>query len=193
MFLRQRGSDHDTAADQVQGFFAHLLSRDFLREVRPGEGRFRNFLLVSLRRWARDQRGREDALKRGGGQPLLPFGELEKLRLEPVAAGDDPETAFERAWARGLFDRTLVQLADHWSGRGELFAALRLSLEGDPDAENYAAIAARLGSTEGAVGKAAHDLRRQFAARIRAEIRATVHDEAEVDDELRHLIRLLRR
>jgi RNA polymerase sigma-70 factor (ECF subfamily) len=193
IFLRQRGADPDAAADQVQGFFAHLLSREFLRELRPGDGRFRNFLLVALRRWVRDQAERDQAAKRGGGIAPLPLDELEALRAEPLARdGDSPDVAFERAWARGVFSRALSQVASAWAGRSELFAALRLSLEGSPDAENYRDIALRLGTTEGAVGKAAHDLRQQFAARVRMEIRATVPDESEVDDELRHLVRLLR-
>ncbi len=193
LFLRQRGADPDTAADQVQGFFTYLLSREFLRELRPGDGRFRNFLLVALRRWVRDQKERDHAAKRGGGMTQLPLEELEAMRAEPLARdGDTPDIAFERAWARGVFSRALNGIAVAWSGRADLFAALRLSLEGSADAENYRAIAERLGMTEGAVGKAAHDLRQQFAARVRQEIRATVPDETEVDDELRHLIRLLR-
>ena len=193
IYLRQRGANPDTAADQVQGFFAYLLSRDFLREVRPGDGRFRNFLLVALRRWVRDQNDRDHAVKRGGGIVPLPLEELEALRAEPPARdGDTPDIAFERAWARGVFSRALGLVGDAWSGRVELFAALRISLEGSPDAETHRNIALRLGMTEGAVNKAAHDLRQQFATRVRSEIRATVPDESEVDDELRHLVRLLR-
>jgi RNA polymerase sigma factor (sigma-70 family) len=193
VYLRRRGADHDTAADGVQGFFAYLLSRDFLRDVRPGEGRFRNFLLVAFRRWLRDQQDRAQAAKRGGRTVPLPLEELETLRLEPAAtATDNPEVAFERTWARDVFDRALAQLAGRWSERAALFAALKLSLDGSPEAETHAAIGARLGLSEGAVGKAAYDLRQQFAAAIRAEIRATVVDAAEVEEELRHLVRRLR-
>ncbi|HTI70528.1 MAG TPA: sigma-70 family RNA polymerase sigma factor [Candidatus Limnocylindria bacterium] len=193
VFVRQRGVDHDTAADQVQGFFAYLLSRDFLQDVRPGEGRFRNFLLVGFRRWIRDQRDREFAQKRGGGIAPVPLQELEALRMEPVSPDSaSAENAFERAWAQGLVARSLDALEVQWSARAALFAALRLTLEGSPEAENYAVIGIRLGMTEGAVKKAAYDLRQQFSTRIRAEIRATVQDDAEVEPELRHLIGLLR-
>ena len=193
IFVRQRGQDHERAADLVQGFFAHLLTRDFLRELRPSAGRFRSFLLVAFRRWLRDLNVQENALKRGGGRATVPLDALEEMRLEPVAAEADPETAFDRAWAQGVFDRAFRALKDDWAHRSELFAALRLSLEGRLDAESYADLATRLGMTEGAVKKAAFDLRRQFAERVRAEIRSTVHDDAEVEDELRHLVALLRR
>ena len=45
--------------------------------------------------------------------------------------------------------------------------------------------------TEGAVKKAVHDLRARFAEFVRAEVRATVRDDAEVDAELRYLCELL--
>ena len=58
--------------------------------------------------------------------------------------------------------------------------------------DDYATIGARLGMSEGAVTKAAFDLRALFAKKIREEIRLTVRDDAAVDEELRYLIRLLR-
>lgn len=193
-FLRCRGNPHATAADLVQGFFAHLLSRQFLAEIRPGAGRFRNFLLVALRRWARDQQDRDRAIKRGGNHIFVPLDELDSAEstTPTPTASDNPEVAYERAWARDVFNRAIARVRSDWAARPDLFAALQTSLEGSPDAENYAAVGARLGLSEGAVKKAAYDLRQQFAAHVRAEIRSTVRDDAEVDAELRHLISLLR-
>ena len=74
----------------------------------------------------------------------------------------------------------------------ELFQALRTSLTSGVEAEEYAAIGARLGMNEGAVKKAAFDLRAKFARTIREQIRQTVRDETLVDEELRYLIKLLR-
>ena len=193
IFRRQRGSDHETATEDVQGFFAHLLGRDFLRYVQPREGRFRTFLLASFTRWLDDQRDRAHAAKRGGGQSLIPLDEFDSMsglaQMEQIA----PEEAFDRRWAREVFDAALNRLASAWAERAELFAALRASLTGGADGEEYASIGARLGMNEGAVKKAAFDLRAKFAAIIRDEIRRTVRDEAAVDEELRYLIRLLRR
>lgn len=66
-FLRRRGTDHHAAADDVQGFFTHLLSKDFLRHIEPGNGLFRSFLLTSLQRWRTDQHRAASAQKRGSG------------------------------------------------------------------------------------------------------------------------------
>ena len=189
IFLRQRGAGAEEAADSIQGFFEHLLARDFLDRVRMREGKFRTFLLASLTRWLDDERDRAHAEKRGGGAWHVPLDEVEYL----VATGASPEEAFDRRWARSLFDHALARLGEECAagGRGELFEALRGVLAGETG-EPYAAIGARLGMSEGAVKKAAFDLRARFAAGLRAQVRGTVRDEAAVDEELRYLIRLLR-
>ena len=189
IFLRQRGAGAEDAADLVQGFFEHLLARDFLDHVRMREGKFRTFLLTSLTRWLDDQRDRAQAQKWGGGAWHVPLDEAGAL----VAMGGSPAEAFDRRWARSLFDHALARLGEECAagGRGELFAALRGVLAGET-CEPYAAIGARLGMSEGAVKKAAFDFRARFAAGLRAQVRGTVRDEAAVDEELRYLIRLLR-
>jgi len=192
VFLRQRGRDHENATDDVQGFFAHLLGRDFLRFVQPREGRFRTFLLASFTRWLDDQRDRANAAKRGGGQSLLPLQEFDSVCGLAASDQEAPEEAFDRRWAREVFDTALARLAEAWAERTELFLALRSSLTGSANAEEYAGIGSRLGLSEGAVKKAAFDLRAKFVRIIREEVRRTVRDDDAVDDELRYLIRLLR-
>ncbi len=192
VFLRQRGRDHEQAAEEVQGFFAHLLGRDFLRFVQPREGRFRTFLLSAFTRWLDDQRDRAQAAKRGGGQALISLDEFASVSGLASAETIAPEEAFDRHWAREVFELALARLAETWSARLELFAALRTSLTSGPEGEEYTTIAARFEMTEGAVKKAAFDLRARFARIIREEVRRTVRDDTAVDEELRYLIRLLR-
>jgi hypothetical protein len=102
-----------------------------------------------------------------------------------------PEEAFDRTWASALVARSMKALESRWEHRAELFSALRLQVESPDNVEKYGAIAARLGMSEGAVGKAAHDLRQQFAEQIRREIRDTVARDEDVKDELRYLVRLM--
>ena len=192
IFLRQRGRDHETAAEEVQGFFEHLLSRDFLRFVRPREGKFRTFLLSSFTRWLNDQGDRARAAKRGGGRALISLDEFDSVRELVQPAGDTPEESFDRRWAREIFDRAMQLVAGAWSERAQVFTALRPVISGETMTDDYATIGARLGMSEGAVKKAAFDLRALFAKKIREEIRLTVRDDAAVDEELRYLIRLLR-
>ncbi len=192
-YLRGKGRSHEQAQDDTQGFFAYLLGRDFLRNIEPEGGRFRNFLLVSLRRWMKDERNRVINVKRKAEIELQPWHEMEAGHAAPDAAFASPEEAFDRSWAEELVSRSMEALREHWKNRPDLFAALRLTVESPGNVEKYAAIAARLGMTEGAVGKAAHDLRRQFAQRIRQEIRDTVARDEDIEGELRYLVNLLQR
>ena len=187
-WLRGHGRSHDQARDDVQRFFAYLLNRDFLRNIQPEGGRFRNFLLVCLRRWMKDERHRVINLKRQAEVEFQPWDEAGVISIHPAAS---PEEAFDRAWARSMVARAMRVLEQRWVNRAELFSVLRFQVESPDGLEKYAVIAGRLGMTEGAVGKAAHDFRRQFAEQIRQEIRDTVADEEDVKDELRYLVRLM--
>ena len=189
-WLRGQERSHEEARDDAQGFFAYLLSREFLRNVQPEGGRFRNFLLVCLRRWMKDERHRAINVKRRAEVQLQPWDNLEGGAFHTKASS--PEEAFDRAWAQALVARSMKALAARWKNRPGLFAALRLMVESPGNVEKYAAIAARLSMTEGAVGKAAHDLRQQFAEQIRQEIRDTVARDEDVKEELRYLMRLMR-
>jgi len=189
-WLRGQGRSHEEAQDDAQGFFAYLLSREFLRNIQPEGGRFRNFLLVCLRRWMKDERHRAINVKRQAEIEMQPWHELEGSAFHTTAAS--PEEAFDRAWAEALVARSMKVLEQRWENRAGLFAALRLTVESPGNVEKYAVIAARLGMAEGAVGKAAHDLRQQFAEQIQQTVRDTVVRDEDVKEELRYLVRLMR-
>lgn len=194
LFVRRSGHGHEEARDLTQGFFAHLLSRDFLKNLRPEAGRFRGFLVRSLQRWLMDQHDRRTAAKRGGGEQPVSLDALGDGAGAPAAQGESPERAFDRQWAREIVARALTALQRSWADRAGLFAALRPSLDPQSAATlpPYVEIAASLGLTEQAVKSAAFRLRQEYVVAVRAEVRSTVADPAEVDDEIRHLVSLLR-
>ncbi len=187
-WLRGQGRTHEESRDDAQGFFAYLLNREFLRNIQPEGGRFRNFLLVCLRRWMKDERHRAINVKRQAEVELQPWDELDAITLNPAAS---PEESFDRAWAQSLVAQSMKALELRWKNRADLFTALRLQVESPDSVEKYADLAVRLGLSEGAVGKAAHDLRQQFAEQIRREIRDTVARDEDVKEELRYLVRLM--
>lgn len=191
-YLRGKGRPHHEAQDETQAFFAHLLSRDFLRNVQPEGGRFRSFLLVCLNRRLIDEHRRQINVKKREEVAFEPWHELEAVEgnglLYPVSAS--PEEAFDRAWAQELIARAMGRLAKRWEKRAGLFRELRFTVETPGDGRSYADIASRAGMTEGAVGKAAFDLRRQFVEEVRNEIRDTVADDDDIDEELRYLASL---
>ena len=118
MFLRRKGLDHDTAADAIQGFFAQLLSSEFLRKLERGSGLFRTFLITSLQNWRTDQYRAATAQKRGSALPVIPLHEIEEVTCASGDTQDSPEQAFDRRWARTLFDNALGKLHDRLRNRG---------------------------------------------------------------------------
>ncbi len=64
-YIRHEGRSAADAQDLTQEFFARLLARNSLARVDPHKGKFRSFLLASLRHFLSDQRDRDRAAKRG--------------------------------------------------------------------------------------------------------------------------------
>lgn len=194
-FVRRKGHQPAEAQDLTQAFFAELLEKNRLQLADPSRGRFRSFLLSALTHFLANQARDARALKRGGGRmPLsLDFerGE-ERYSREPVHELT-PERVFERRWAATLLDHTVQQLRAEYESAGklDLFAALSPHLGGDAG-EAYAAIAERMGMTEGAVKVAVHRLRKRCKELLRAQIAQTVASEEHIDDELRELFSIVR-
>jgi DNA-directed RNA polymerase specialized sigma24 family protein len=196
--LRGRGYSIDDAQDLTQAFFARVIEKQALRSADPARGRFRSFLLASLKNFAANERDRAMADKRGGVLPLLPLeiaGAEGRLALEPPTE-DTPERVFDRRWALTLLDRVMSRLHAEAVGRGDravTFDRLKPYLTGDRPQLSYAQTAADLEMSEGAVKVAVHRLRRRFRDLIRDEIAQTVSSPEEIEDELRHLWSSLRR
>jgi RNA polymerase sigma factor (sigma-70 family) len=188
-YLRRRGYQTDPAQDLTQEFFIRVLEGQYLDRADPEKGRFRSFLLTSLKFFVADEEDRQRARKRGGGQ-LVPFefssGE-ERYQREP-AHDETPERIFERRWALSVLDRVVEKLRDEFvqHGRLEHFERLKIFLLGQSDAP-YAALALEMNTSEGALKVAIHRLRKRYRELLRQEIADTVADPAEVESELRYL------
>jgi RNA polymerase sigma-70 factor (ECF subfamily) len=193
-FLRRRGHESHEAEDLTQEFFTRLLGQDFLANVDRRKGRFRAFLLASLKHFLADQRDHDRAQKRGGGRSILSLDSLDaeaRYRLEP-AQDLTPEKMFEKQWALSLLEHVLSRLRAEMlaDGKAALCEALKDSLTGARSL-SYATIAAELGMTEGAVKVAAHRLRRRYRDLLRTEIAQTVASPDDIRDEIRHLMACL--
>lgn len=195
-FVRRQGHDPDSASDLTQAFFTELLENDFLKAVGPSGGRFRSFLLASLKHFLSHERDRERALKRGGGARIISLdAQSAEERLGGIAADSlTPEQVFERQWALTVLERALERLRRESSelGSDDRFERLKGYLTGDAMRTPYCEVALELGMSEGAVRGAVHRLRKRFGKMLRAEIADTVADPAEADDEIRHLLAVIR-
>jgi RNA polymerase sigma-70 factor (ECF subfamily) len=194
-YLRRQGQSPEDAQDLVQGFFARVLEKDALSHVDPARGRFRSFMLASLKHYVSNERVRASAQKRGGPLPPLPF-EVEtaegQYRLEPR---DDttPETLFDRRWALTLLARVLTTLRAEFqkAGKERLFDRLKGFLTAEDMELSYREIGAELGLSEGAVKVTVHRLRRRFRTLLQDEIAETVTRGEDVEDEIQYLFRAL--
>jgi RNA polymerase sigma-70 factor (ECF subfamily) len=194
-YIRSRGHDPDTARDLTQGFFASILETRGIATARQERGRFRHFLLASVKNFLAHERERAQALKRGGGQTHIHFdGDPEQSFLAPPepAARGTPETIFEKRWALTLLDQTMLDLRAEMerSGNRERFERLRPFLVSDAQPP-HAALARELGLTEAAVRVALHRMRQRFGAVLRERVAQTLDDTGKVEDELRYLIGLM--
>lgn len=196
-FIRRSGQAEHDAQDLTQEFIAHLLAKNFLSGLSPHRGRFRSFLLASLKNFLVDAHKRAHAAKRGGGVPLIPLDadpEENFLSAEP-ATHTTPETIFERRWAIALMERAFAKLREELTAAGKAaqFDRLKGYLEADAGRGDYTVAGRDLKMTSVAVGVAVHRLRQRFGELIRREIADTVAAPEEIDDEVRHLAAVLGR
>jgi len=194
-FVRGQGHNEEDARDLTQSYFATLLDKNFLEGLEPDAGRFRSFLLVSIRNFLHNERDRERAAKRGGGREPLSLDTADaeqRFNREPSAA-DSAEERFERRWALTVVRRAVSRLEREFeeSGQPERFRLLRGHLIGDGPTVPHDRIARELEMTETAVKSMVRRLRKRFGVVLRAEVSQTVERREDVDDEIRYLLRVL--
>ncbi len=193
-FARRRGHNPADAADLTQGFFAELLDKNFLRAVDQDRGRFRTFLLTAFQRYSCNDFDRQQTQKRGGGIQFTSLdAEQSESRLQSqIAETMTAEAIFERRWAMTLLSRVLDLLRQEMSDRGrmDVFETCRDCLVGEPS-QSYGTIAVSLGMTESAVKVAVHRMRQRYRDLLLQEVSQTLTSADDLDDELRHLLKVV--
>jgi RNA polymerase sigma-70 factor (ECF subfamily) len=194
-FVRRQGHGPHDSQDLTQGFFERLLGKNALSEVDRSKGRFRSFLLGSVKNFLANEWDKATAQKRGGGQIPVPINTATAENLGEFEPVDHitAEQIFERRWALTLLEHVLHRLRREYAmdGRESLFEELKATLTEVSRSVPYVEIARRLGTTEGAIKVAVYRLRQRYRELLRAEIGRTVASEAEVDDEIRNLFTAL--
>ncbi len=201
-FLRRSGHSPCDAQDYVQSFFVDLLSRDSLQAADPSRGRFRTFLLTACRNHVSNLQRADRAIARGGGHRRIP---METFDGEPVYEAEpvdqwSPEKLYERRWAMAVIDNAMDQVRQQYvdKGKADRFDALCPLVAPSGTPPSHAEVAQQLGCSAGSVKVAAHRLRQQFGAALRAEIGDTVDLQSEqlgqqaIEDELQILLSALR-
>jgi len=195
-FVRYRGYSADEAQDLTQSFFTRVIQAGGFASADPERGRFRSYLLGAMKHFLANEWQRAQTRKRGGQVRFVEWDALgpEARYAATSRRSEDPEQLFDREWAlstvAGALQALRAEMAQ--SGKGELFQALKGTLTGEDDSPREE-LAARLDMSEGAVKVAVHRLRRRYRDLLQAAIAETVTSEAERDDEMRHLVTVLRR
>ena len=191
-FIRREGRSPEDAEDFTQGFFAALITSGGLGAARKSRGRFRSFLLASLKHYLVDEHRKTETQKRGGRVMIVSIDQNEaeeRYHAEPVADGLDPESAFARQWAETLMasvhDVLRVEFAER--GKEALFEAMEPFLPWNATSDGQGPVADALGMKLNTFRSHVFHLRRRYAETLREKISETVATEDEIDDEIRFL------
>ena len=195
-FVRRSGYDRDQAQDLTQAFFTTMLEKNYLGNADRERGRFRTFLLASVKHFLANEWDKEHALKRGGGQLAVPIDPIEAEEMYAPEAIDErtPETVFARRWALSLLANVMAKLREEYTAmrRADYFDKLSPLLDGDPLARGYGELASELGASSAALRVAVHRMRRRYRELLRAELAETVSAPEEIDEEIRFLLAAFR-
>ena len=192
-FARRDGMSPAESEDVTQSFFVHLMQDETLKNADSEKGRMRSYLLGAMKRFISNWRRAEMTVKRGGRLQRVDFDTTE---VEAVCAkqgdGLSPDAFYERRWAVALLDHAFkaLELEQALTGKKEQFAVLSEFLMVHGKEAQHGLAAEKLGISEGTARVAVHRLRKRFRELLREHVAATVDSEAEVDDELRHLLGL---
>jgi RNA polymerase sigma factor (sigma-70 family) len=194
VFVRRQGSGPEEAQDLTQEFFCRILQKNYLQSADRNRGRFRSFLLASLKNFLANEWNRSQRLKRGGGAAVLSMdaeGAEQRYALE-AADSLTPERAYQRRWAQTLVEKVMTRLRDEFveEGKPERFELFKAFLV-DDSADSQAEIGTKLGLSESAVKSGLFRMRQRYGELFREEIGNTVASSAEVDSELRELFAAL--
>lgn len=198
-FVRRSGKNPEDAKDLTQSFFARLLADRRIGLADPARGKFRTFLLASLRRFMINEWRAAHCAKRGGQHHhiSLDLDPEERFFSHEPHTNDTPERLFERRWAMRILEQALEQLqADYVrSGQNLLFEEMRrVILQRDSDL-TYADLGQRLGMTENYFKVSVFRIRQRFRQHVRAVVADTLPEGAttsEIEAELGHLLAVLR-
>jgi RNA polymerase sigma-70 factor (ECF subfamily) len=195
-FVQGQGIGPNEAEDLTQGFFALLLERKDLNTVRKEKGRLRSYLLASVKNFLADERRRAVAIKRGKGERLIPFEEIRERERIDVERSDrlTADQVFERRWAFTVLEQVLARLRDEYRSAGNLrfFDQMKKMLMNEPGRPSQAQVASEFNMTEKAVKQVFYRFRERYQTLLREEIAHTVAMPSDIEDELRHLIAVVR-
>lgn len=195
-YVRRHGRSKEDAEDLTQAFFERFLQKNYLEGLSAERGRFRAFLLASLKHFLANEWDRAGRQKRGAHAAHLSLDWRDADTRYQLDLRDDlsPDKLYDRAWAVALLERVVGRLRDECAadGKAELFTQLKPLLMADKTTISYPQASAALGITEEAARVAVHRLRRRYRELLREEVAQTLAEPAQVEEEMRALFAAFR-
>lgn len=197
VFARTQGVDPEEARDLTQGFFEYFLEQKVYAGADRSRGRFRSFLMSSMRNFCTNQWKHSNRKKRGGGFEVVPLDveSAEEAYRHDAALAMPQEALFDRKWAKAVLTRVLKTLEQEHRELDQVarFEAMKPMLGLGADGAMLSEKAESLGMAPGAFRTALHRFRARYRELFRMEVASQVNDPRDVDDEIRHLIAALGR
>ena len=194
-FVRRRGYNQHDAQDLTQAFFAYFLRTKAYARTNRLHGKFRSFLLASVKHFLSDDWDRHQAIKRGGDYQFVSLDQENGEAFYDAASDSDStaERLFELRWAKTLTAGALDSLRKELQAEDKLklFEQLKAFLAGGSVLPSYDDASARTGLARATVKTHVHRLRQRYREIVRCEIARTVSSPHEIDEELHYLCNVL--
>ena len=190
-FIRKSCGNAEEARDLTQGFFEFLIEKKIYQKANPERGRFRTFLLASVKNYLSNQRRDASRLKRDGEYDHIPIDAEAQYANEPGHLS--PDLLYDRKWANAIFDRVWQLLESEYDQihQRERFEILRSSWMAPEEALPYSELGTLLGLSEGGVKSAVFRMRSRFRKLFRASVAQLVENPNAVDDEIHYLMQVM--
>jgi DNA-directed RNA polymerase specialized sigma24 family protein len=194
-FIYRRGYSAPDAQDLTQDFFLMILEGKLLQSADPSRGRFRSFLLRSLKNFLIDASVKRRSLKRGGDVKFVSWEKWmadapSQLSIPATALTSAPADAlFDLGWAAAIAGEALRRLRTECESKGHrrIYEVLSSYLTTERGDISYQHLSVVLGVPEPSLKSLLHEFRRRYRELLREEVAKTVESEANVDDEIRYL------
>ena len=198
-FLQFTGKDEESAKDLTQAFFAEWIETNAFAKADEQKGRFRSFMLASLKRFAANEHRADQAQKRRPQAGLLSLDELmddPDISFEPADVRT-PDLAFDRAWAAEVVGRGLKHLEAECRNKGQvahfdIFSRRLIQpiLHGQ-EAPSMADLGKVHGLTEKQAGNLLETAKRTYRRLLEEEVRLYAASDSEVSEEVRDIFAIL--
>jgi len=200
-YLRCRGLDTEDARDITQGFFHEIvLGHRLIEKADRARGRFRTFLLRCLNRYTANIRRAQRAKRRAPEGGRIRLNQLGRVRLPEPVHYATPVEIFDYAWASALLDQVIAEVAGkcrekgnatHWDLFRERILLPAMHNIESPSLANLCEkyrIQSKLKASN-----MIFTVKRYFQAVLRRHVRQFVGSDADVDEEISHLMKIFSR